>query len=710
MAESPVERPGIQRVGVVVPADGEGAAALGLVLRVTRGRSARQGSAAPAAPSFRRVRRSSMLSIVSSGGMHALVRWESRAAAIVVATSPQVNSTRLLSNPGVPVPPRVLDLGPLEGWNSFAPQSSIHREFELLPSFGPNEAREDRAMRTRRLIGIMLVLGVLTGTAPAVRAADLPDQFDLTPSRLSYADGQVSFWRQGADDWAPAQVNTPLAPGDELYTASPANLEIQIGPRAFVRAWANTQLGLVNQEPDFLQFKVTAGSAAFDLRTIEPGTTVEVDTPNAALTIEHPGYYRVDVTGDRTSFITRRAGHATVTPASGEAVVITPSEEVVIEGTSSPQVTSYVAPQLDAWDKWNYARSDALLDAVSARYVSPGTYGVSDLDRYGTWRVVPDYGSVWVPTTVQPGWAPYTTGSWTLDPTYGWTWVDTAPWGWAPYHYGRWVSVDGSGPGRRGRWWRGRCMRPPSSLSSAGPVSVSASAIGGPVVGWVALGWGEPLVPWWGRPGVHSPAVVARLGRPARREQRGHQQHDRGERAEHQRLPEHQRAERRGGGQRESLRPRPHHGRRASPRWMSKNLQPIHTAPQVTATPASFVPTAGRGIRPPEASLKRSVVATRPSRAGPPASAAAVANRRRDRRGVPRRHRASSPRRLRREPDAVPARPPSGRARSSVAHPIGLSRPRLRSRPWLARRHRRRGASRRWPRRFRARRPRWLRP
>ena len=74
-------------------------------------------------------------------------------------------------------------------------------------------------------------------------------------------------------------------------------------------------------------------NAAFDMRTIEPGATVEVDTPNAALTIEHPGYYRVDVAGDRTSFITRRGGQATVTPASGEAVVVTPSEEVVVEGT-----------------------------------------------------------------------------------------------------------------------------------------------------------------------------------------------------------------------------------------------------------------------------------------------------------------------------------------------------------------------------------------
>jgi hypothetical protein len=67
---------------------------------------------------------------------------------------------------------------------------------------------------------------------------------------------------------------------------------------------------------------VTTGRAAFDLRTLEPGRTVEVNTPNAAFTIEHPGSYRVDVIGERTSFITRRAGRATIIPAGGESATM----------------------------------------------------------------------------------------------------------------------------------------------------------------------------------------------------------------------------------------------------------------------------------------------------------------------------------------------------------------------------------------------------
>ena len=472
-------------------------------------------------------------------------------------------------------------------------------------------------MRTKRMIGCLLVLGVLTGV-PAGQTADAPDRqqtaIDQTPPRLSFVDGQVSYWRPGAQDWATAQVNTPLAPGDEVSTASPGNVELQIGAHAFVRAWANTQIGLTNQEPDFLQFTVTTGFAALDLRTLETGHTVEVDTPNAAFTIEQPGYYRVDVAGERTSFITRRGGRATVTPASGQAVAITPSEEVVIEGTAAPQVLSYVAPPLDTWDTWNYARTDALQDAVSARYIAPDAYGVSDLDRYGAWRVVPTYGSVWVPTAEPAGWAPYTTGAWTLDPSYGWTWVDTAPWGWAPYHYGRWISVDGFWAWAPGPFVA-RPVYAPALVAFFGGPSVRVGGAG-PLVGWVALGWGEPLVPWWGRPGfVHEPSwrgwggprvvnnVVVNNTTVVNVQNITVYRN-----ASVQNAVVAVNENRFGRGPVTSAR---------EARVDVKSLQLTHTTPQVTATPASFVPSANRGVRPPEESLKRPVVATRAPRAVP---------------------------------------------------------------------------------------------
>ena len=172
--------------------------------------------------------------------------------------------------------------------------------------------------------GLLGVMAVALPIEPTEAVAAPPPSYeseagrtgsDGIPARLSYFTGEVSFWRPGAADWAPARVNTPLAPGDLLYTGSNGNVELQIGSRAFARAAAGTQLGLENVEPDFVQFKVTAGHFSLDLRDVAAGTTIEVDTPNAVFTVERTGYYRVSVGESATTFITRRGGRATMTPA-----------------------------------------------------------------------------------------------------------------------------------------------------------------------------------------------------------------------------------------------------------------------------------------------------------------------------------------------------------------------------------------------------------
>jgi len=275
-----------------------------------------------------------------------------------------------------------------------------------------------------------------------VFAEEDADKSSVNPMRLSYAEGEVSFWRYGAPDWVEARLNTPITAGDSLYVGDDGDLEIEMGSRALVRADDDTQLTLVNQSADFAQFKVTSGRASFDLRSMPFGYSVELDTPNAVFTMDHAGYYRVDVDGD-VHFITRRGGRATMVPAGGPAMSIHPSEEIVLHGAVVAEAGTYVAPEIDPWDRWNYDRSEDLLDAVSERYMPNGVSGASDLDHYGSWRTVPEYGSIWVPDVVSPGWAPYSDGSWIWDPYYQWTWIDNAPWGWAPFHYGRWIYLGG---------------------------------------------------------------------------------------------------------------------------------------------------------------------------------------------------------------------------------------------------------------------------
>src|SRR2546430_4050010 len=100
--------------------------------------------------------------------------------------------------------------------------------------------------KARPLLATLLALVLLLGASPSTRAAAPPSEgpaqaIGRTPPRLSYTNGEVSFFRPGAQDWASAQANTPLAPGDELYTSTQGDLELQVGTRAFVRAWGDTR-------------------------------------------------------------------------------------------------------------------------------------------------------------------------------------------------------------------------------------------------------------------------------------------------------------------------------------------------------------------------------------------------------------------------------------------------------------------------------------
>ncbi len=465
-------------------------------------------------------------------------------------------------------------------------------------------------MVTVRFTAWLLAVAAIFGAAPnrgvAAPGDDPSGSIGRTPPRISLIEGEVSFWRPGAEDWAPAQVNTPLAPGDELYTGHGGNLEVQLGNRAFVRAWGDTQVGLANQEPDFLQVKVTAGHVSLDLRTVDPGHTVELDTPSGAFTIERPGYYRIDVTPDRTSFITRRAGRATMTLADGQPLAIAPSEEVVLEGAPTPSAQSYVAPDLDTWDRWNYARTDELLESISARYLPAGVYGANELDHHGNWRVVPQYGAIWVPEAVPVGWAPYSTGRWVWDPFYGWTWVDTAPWGWAPYHYGRWVFVDGFWA-----WAPGPLVARPVYAPALVAFFGAPGARVGVSVSWVALGWGEPLVPWWGRPGFVGQPYWGGWGGPR---VVNNVVVNRTTVVNVNKINVYQNVTVQNAVVRvpqERFGRDPVHEARVA-QVDVRQLQPVHGTLPVKPAPASFVAASGAAVRPPEPVVSRRVIATRP--------------------------------------------------------------------------------------------------
>jgi hypothetical protein len=125
--------------------------------------------------------------------------------------------------------------------------------------------------------------------------------------------------------------------------------------------------------------------------------------------------------------------------------------------------------------------------------------GSEDLDAYGHWINVPDYGRVWSPA-VAAGWSPYRAGRWVSEPYWGWTWVSREPWGWTPYHYGRWFLY-----GKSWVWWPGPVDGDGNYRPEWAPAYVSFFGFGGHrgvsagfgSVGWLPIGPGDSFYPWY---------------------------------------------------------------------------------------------------------------------------------------------------------------------------------------------------------------------
>ena len=129
-------------------------------------------------------------------------------------------------------------------------------------------------------------------------------------ARLALAQGQVSVEPAGLDEWAAADLNRPLTSGDKLWSDADSRVEISIGS-AVVRLGSATGFSFLNLDDHMAQMQVTAGTASFHVRSMGENETLEVDTPNIAVSLLGPGDYRVEVNdaGD-TSVVKVSAGTA----------------------------------------------------------------------------------------------------------------------------------------------------------------------------------------------------------------------------------------------------------------------------------------------------------------------------------------------------------------------------------------------------------------
>jgi hypothetical protein len=341
---------------------------------------------------------------------------------------------------------------------------------------------------------------------PTVESLTVP-----SAARVERVDGEVGLSRNlstNASDaqWIEVTPNTPLTVGDRLYARENSHAAIAFTGRNFARLDPGSSLDVVSLTDRRTQLALRDGSAIFNIGALQPGELFEVATPYGAIDLQQPGLYQVGYNDDGSAFVSVLSGIAQVIGLAGSGQ-IGKGEMLTLLGQTAAQIAlsrlspDYAGGLLD--DYYGYQYPDLydgryrdynayLNDPYyydpynrydSYQYVSAAIPGVYDLDNYGDWQNVNDYGYAWSPR-VDAGWAPYQQGYWMMDDPYGLTWVSSEPWGYAPYHYGRWVNVNN-------RWfWV------PESINTQPSYAPALVAFLPPtqenVIGWVPLAPGDP--------------------------------------------------------------------------------------------------------------------------------------------------------------------------------------------------------------------------
>jgi hypothetical protein len=342
------------------------------------------------------------------------------------------------------------------------------------------------------LLVLLLILGFAQGT---LAQTDPPERV----ARLNFIAGAVSYLPSGGDEneWAAAVVNRPLTAGDQLWADANSRGELHIGSTT-MRINSNTGISFLNLDDTTVQIRLSDGSMNLRLRHLDPDETYEVNTPNLAFAIKRAGDYRIEANPDNnTSVITVFQGEGEVI-GGGRSWQVISDQQAIFTGmdTLDYDLRDAGSQPISDFDRWARSRDDREDRVAATQHVSTEMTGYEDLDAYGSWNQVPEYGWSWRPSQVPAGWAPYRFGNWVWISPWGWTWIEDEPWGFAPFHYGRWANY-------RNEWiWvpgpmASRPVYAPALVAwvGGGGVSLSIGLGGRDSVGWFPLGPREVFVP-----------------------------------------------------------------------------------------------------------------------------------------------------------------------------------------------------------------------
>ncbi len=346
-------------------------------------------------------------------------------------------------------------------------------------------------------LGKMLAACVVLAAAFLVVSASAESKARIV--RLSEVQGTVQLDRASGDGFDKAFVNLPVIEGSRLKTGKDGRAEVEFEDGSALRLAPDsevdfTRLALGDNGQKLSTVQLVSGTVYANLHPKKAGEKTGdqflLNFARESVTVSEAAHFRVELDGASKATLAVFKGGLRATSPSGQfdvaekhsATIDFASNDLAKSDLAKDDVANdaakidtfviarnYEADPSDAWDRQQTDYHDRYASVGgSASLSSPYAYGMSDLNYYGSFMMLPGYGNVWQPYFLGANWSPFQDGGWAFYPGAGYMWVSGYPWGWMPYNYGNWAFAPGFGwVWQPGYWnaWNGipQVVNPPVS-------------------------------------------------------------------------------------------------------------------------------------------------------------------------------------------------------------------------------------------------------
>jgi hypothetical protein len=265
--------------------------------------------------------------------------------------------------------------------------------------------------------------------------------------RIAHIQGEL--WRHADEneDWVLAVKDSPLGPGDVLYSDENTRAEFIFPGNILIRLGSFSQIEVSHVDIDSIEVLVGSGTTRF----YNQGQDAQIRsaTPHGYLVAHAETQCDVYVGEDSTEVVSLQGTVRFVYRAkNGYEVaydVMAGAPSLVARAGNIGAGQGIID---ESWRSWNDERDVLLARLVRIRssYLPESLQADAYVfEEQGRWEQVyyrDGYHSFWRPTDVSAGWSPYTVGRWTVwhgQPI----WVPYEPFGYVTHHYGHWVIFGG---------------------------------------------------------------------------------------------------------------------------------------------------------------------------------------------------------------------------------------------------------------------------